>query len=48
MGSSLSAPSEAVDQEKTAERLSALEMRGVVKQQNVERDYVSIDVDTRG
>jgi hypothetical protein len=48
MGSSQSAPSEAVDQEKTVEHLSALEMRGLVKQQNVEKDYVSIDVDTRG
>lgn len=47
MGSAQSIPSEVVVREKLAERLSALQIKDRVRQQELDKEYVHIDIDAR-
>ena len=47
MGSAQSVPTEVVVREKLVERLNALQLKDRVRQQELDKEYIHIDVESR-
>lgn len=47
MGSAQSVPSEVVVHEKLVERLNALQLQNRIRQQELDKEYIHVDVDAR-